>query len=120
MGCYVILLMSVVALFAMHEVAGERRGYFIGCPDCFCALEAKLKDKKFNAKFLPWFQSVFRKELFTCPKSTYYYKRCECAEVRTIIKCSLTVYRIKAVPGKKVSVFNFYPSLVTIFVNVIN
>ena len=121
MGCYVILLTGLVALFMVNvEANGGFGGAYLGCPDCFCALEAKVKDKEFNAAFLPWFQSVFRKELFTCPKTTYNYRRCECAEVRTIIKCSLTVYRIKAVTGEKVSVFNFYPSLVTVFVNVIN
>ena len=105
MGCYVRLLMSFMALSMVHVAAGEFRDIYHGCPDCFCALEAKLKDKKFNEGFGPWFQSVFRKEPFTCPPTNYYYRRCECTEVRTITSCSLDVWRIRAVSGKKVSVF---------------
>ena len=106
MGCYVIVLMGVVALFIKHvDAMGGLLVPRYECPNCFCALEAKFKDKTSNAGFGPWFQSVFRKELFTCPKSTYYYRRCECAEVLTIIKCSLAVWKIRAVPGEKVSVF---------------
>ena len=115
MGCYVILLMGIMARSMMH-VDGSTGRYY---PDCFCALEAKATDKIFNAGFGPWFQTVFKKELFSCPPNIYDFERCECKEARTITSCTLDVWKIRAVAGKEVSLYNIYLSLVTLKLTVL-
>ena len=73
------------------------------CPDCICAIEAKMEDITANALFPAGFPKHFRKPPTDCSSSN---PNCKCVEVDPVTECEVQSGKAVAKPGEKVNEIN--------------
>ena len=116
MSMYACVVLLVFCVAAVSAGLGYYPPVIPPCDDCVCRIEAKREDAHSNALFEPWFNAVFRKDIFVCPprlpKSPRPYYRpppirpCICEEDKslTVFACIKTDWKLQALPHD--TVFN--------------
>ena len=65
--------MLYVAVICTVNAGPTHHKLFMCLADCTCRIESEKVDAKFNQAFEGWFSSVFKKDVFTCPRPPPYY-----------------------------------------------
>ena len=108
MGMYACVVLLVVCVASVYAGPGYYPPAIPPCDDCLCRIEAKPEDAFGNAGFEPWFNAVFRKDIFSCPprlpKRKPYapyvpVRPCTCVEdEKFVFACFKQDWKLQAIP----------------------